>query len=362
MGKKKTILHILKIAIIPAIVFQAVLSGGGYASGREVVEFIFKYGSNSFYALLVLFLGFSVLLFFSIEIARTAKTYNYRSWAKNILGKYWILLDIIFIALALIAIAVITSASAEVFGNIVSFNYSMRVLAILLLLSLLIYFGEKYIVFFKSSGTISLYIVFLLIFFIILIQHPDKITDFVKNAEAKPGWFQSSLKYLGYNVIVIPATLFSFTKIETRTESIITSVLASLLGVIPIFLAIFILSADYPTILNSKVPIYDIIKNYSGSFLVILYYIALLITLIDTVLGLVHAITDRLADQFLVIKSKKNLQVLITLSIVILSFSLTQFGIINLVAVGYDVMAYFFIVICIIPLLIKGFKILVKFN
>ena len=54
--------------LLPGLVFQSVIIGGGYATGRELVEFFLSYGPrHGFTGLLIATLAFSVIavLFFS---------------------------------------------------------------------------------------------------------------------------------------------------------------------------------------------------------------------------------------------------------------------------------------------------------
>ncbi|MFB6187602.1 MAG: hypothetical protein ABEI86_12150, partial [Halobacteriaceae archaeon] len=47
--------------ILPAIILQSVLIGGGYATGREVVAYGAKFGSAGLLAIGAIWLGFTVM-------------------------------------------------------------------------------------------------------------------------------------------------------------------------------------------------------------------------------------------------------------------------------------------------------------
>jgi uncharacterized membrane protein YkvI len=55
---------------------QSVLIGGGYATGREIVEYGAKFGAIGWIAGLTTFLGFSFLSFLTFELARIYKAYD----------------------------------------------------------------------------------------------------------------------------------------------------------------------------------------------------------------------------------------------------------------------------------------------
>lgn len=52
----------LKRIIIPGIIFQAVIIGGGYISGREAMEYCIKFGINGILVLVLCSILFSLFL------------------------------------------------------------------------------------------------------------------------------------------------------------------------------------------------------------------------------------------------------------------------------------------------------------
>ena len=112
-------------ALAVAIIIQSVWIGGGYGSGREIVEFIAKYGSLAPLSIIVGAVTLFVALYLSLEVSRVFKAYDYMSWSKQFLGKAWILFDILYVVLAwiVIAVALLSSGSHS--------HYSCRITAFL---------------------------------------------------------------------------------------------------------------------------------------------------------------------------------------------------------------------------------------
>ena len=74
---------------LPGFLFQSVMIGGGYATGRELVEFFLSAGPmGGLLGLLVATSVFSVIAALSFEFARISKSYNYRHFFKQLLGLY----------------------------------------------------------------------------------------------------------------------------------------------------------------------------------------------------------------------------------------------------------------------------------
>ncbi|MFN3840389.1 MAG: hypothetical protein ACK4RF_06755, partial [Cyclobacteriaceae bacterium] len=59
-----------KQLFLPGIILQSVLIGGGYATGREIVEYGAKFGASGWVSGLAIFLGFSLLSIISMEACR----------------------------------------------------------------------------------------------------------------------------------------------------------------------------------------------------------------------------------------------------------------------------------------------------
>ena len=59
-----------KRIVLPGIILQSVLIGGGYATGREIVEYGARFGANGWVSGLAIFFGFSLMAMLSIEACR----------------------------------------------------------------------------------------------------------------------------------------------------------------------------------------------------------------------------------------------------------------------------------------------------
>ena len=63
---------------LPGFLLQSVIIGGGYATGRELVEFFLVAGPlGGLLGMLVATIAFSVITALCFELARQTKSYNY---------------------------------------------------------------------------------------------------------------------------------------------------------------------------------------------------------------------------------------------------------------------------------------------
>src|SRR3990172_3122324 len=92
--------------ILPGLVFQGVLIGGGYATGREIVEYFMKYGPlGGISGMLISLVVWSLILAVTFEFSRRFKTYDYRSLLMSLLGPIWFVFEVFYIVLLVIVLA-----------------------------------------------------------------------------------------------------------------------------------------------------------------------------------------------------------------------------------------------------------------
>ncbi|HLS39290.1 MAG TPA: hypothetical protein VK038_00835 [Ornithinicoccus sp.] len=81
--------------LLPGVILQSVLIGGGYATGREIVEFGAKYGSLGWIAGIAIGIGFALMAFLMFEIARRFQAFDYRTLLQRLIGPLYWLFDIV---------------------------------------------------------------------------------------------------------------------------------------------------------------------------------------------------------------------------------------------------------------------------
>ncbi len=355
-----------KRLVVPGIVVQSILIGGGFATGREIVEYGAKFGSMGIWSGLTIFIGFTVISLLSFEFSRQKQAYNYRSFFKNLLGPYWILFDVVYILLAIITIAVMASATGEILKSTLGLNYWVGVGMVAVIVGFLNYKGEKIIVRFKTLGTILLFLAYILFGVLVVSENGDRIIEnvdisLVSNTEYSFGlvvW--TGILYIGYNLSCYPAALFTVRNLESQNDVIKASLITGLMMCLPWFLTYFALLGFYPdqTVLRASVPWLQMLSTF-GTKVIVVFGVVVGWTLIETATGMIHAFIARLDNHYREVKNKelssreKSWVSLIALGLAVV---LAQFGIIDLIAVGYSAMAYGMIAVFAVPIIFWGIK------
>ena len=76
--------------VLPAIIAQSMIIGGGYATGREVVEYAGRFGNWGWLSVAIITVCFAVVMALSFELARLAGAYDYKTWSRNLVGPFWL--------------------------------------------------------------------------------------------------------------------------------------------------------------------------------------------------------------------------------------------------------------------------------
>ena len=364
--------------VLPAIILQSVLIGGGYASGREVVAYGAKFGSAGLVAILAIFLGFTVMALMVFEISRQFKTYDYKQYMQNIIWKGWPAFDVLFVVMATVVIAVMASAAGNIMEQTVGIPYFAGIVGIIIIVAGLTYYGASIIERFKTVGTLGLYLGYILFGVLVLSQVWGGVTQvlasgntsYVDNASL-PAVLKQGALYVGYNLAIFPAVFFALHRQETRKETVVSGLLAGVLMTLPFLLTYLCLMGFYPSerVLGAEVPWLPMLRSVAGSGVLALYGIVIGWTLVETSVGAIHAIIDRIdadlqrisSGRFEDINGLTSLQSgLLGGGILVAATLLSRVGIIALVAQGYTIMAYFFILLFAVPTLTVGVYRLIK--
>ena len=80
-------IRFLKVYLLPGAVLQSVMIGGGYGTGREVVEYFTSYGLvGGVLGIVTAAIAVAVIFVLSLEISRQFGVYDYRNFFKILLN------------------------------------------------------------------------------------------------------------------------------------------------------------------------------------------------------------------------------------------------------------------------------------
>ncbi|MEM0178835.1 MAG: hypothetical protein QW326_02640 [Fervidicoccaceae archaeon] len=346
-------------AALTAAIIQNVWIGGGYGSGREIVQYIARFGSLGWISIVVGSLALLIALLLSFEIARRFKAFDYRIWSRQFLWKFWPAFEVSYIILAWIVIAVVGAAAGFMLSDLANIPYWVSVTIVLLAIFLLHFYGRKVIEGFWIVGTVGLYMLYIAIWVVFL-----SVRGGVAMQNISAGVHQgtiteaaiSGFQYTMYNLVVVASALQSADRYKGKMESIFASILSVFFVYITAALLWICFMGWYPEVIGMTVPVYEIAKSLGVSWLLYLYVFWIFYTLIATALGMIYAIVRRVSAQLEARgkKLRKSSEAIIASLLFLVSVITAQVGLVTLVAKGYGTLAWVFFAVYFIPIVTIG--------
>ena len=341
--------------LLPGFVFQSIVIGGGYGTGRELVEFFLKFGPLGGLLGMVLSTAiWSAVCLVSFELARRTRSYDYRTFTRQLLHRWWFLYEICYLVMMLLGLAVIAAASGSIVEAVFSLPYHAGVIGIMACVGFLVFKGTAVIEKSFALWSFVLYAIYLVFLAWGLSQlFGDKPWP---SLEIKPGWFLAGVKYAGYNMVAIPALLFCIRHIERRREAVGAGILVGPIGMIPAFFFYLAMVTQYPAVVDQTVPANFLLEALGSTAFQVVFQVVLLGTLIESGTGMIHAFNERvagvLAERRAVMPAA--LRPAVALLLLVAAALIAQLGLIDLVAKGYGTATWGVILCYVLPVLTIG--------
>lgn len=348
--------------LLPGLVFQSVIIGGGYGTGREIAEFFLSHGAvGGLAGFLVTAAVWAVLLALGFEFARLTKGYDYRTFFKALLGPFWRLFEILYLLIALLVLSVLGSAAGHMVAEAFGVPTMVGALGLLLAIGTLAFFGSTAIARIMAWWSGLLYALYGVFFVYVSVSYGDAITTALATGQSEGAWLLDGVRYAAYNLVAFAAVLFVLPQLKTRREAFTSGALAGLISVVPGILVFLAMLARHPEIQDQAVPVVYLLQMLNAVWLSMLFQIVLFGTFVETGVGIIHAINERIETALKVGGRRFPPLARFGLAVGLLAtaiFLAEAIGIIDLIASGYGVLSYAFIAIVVLPLLTLGvFKI-----
>jgi len=342
--------------LLPGFIFQSLIIGGGYGTGRELVEFFLHEGPISGLVNMgVATIIWSVVLAICFEFARKRKYYDYRSFISGLLGKWWFTYEILYLIGLVLVVSVMGSASGEIFNEMFDLPELFGIIIMMTLVGIIVYYGTTLVEKVLSFWSIILYAAFAIMFISVFIMFSNDISLSFSQQSADTNWTMGGIKYAAYNIGLAPAILFCVRHFDSRKEALISGIFAGLIGMLPALVMFIAMLSQYPRIISETVPINIILENIGWTPFKFMFQIVLFGTFIETGVGLIHGFNER------ILSVKPDLldswRAIIGIFLLLISiFFANQIGLIGLIANGYGALTWGYWIIFVIPIITIGLK------
>jgi uncharacterized membrane protein YkvI len=344
--------------LLSSLVFKSALIGGGYTTGRELVQFFLAHGpASGFVGMVVAAVLFSAVLSVVFEMARRYRLYDYRTFLKKLLGRAWVVYEIAFLALLVLILSVLGAASGEILAQRFGTPLWMGTAVQMLCVATIVFTGTRAIERFFTLWAVVLYGAFALFFVVGARTFGPDIAAHWHASRVSQGAYPSGLLYAGYSMSVIPTILYCARHFVRQRDAVVSGLLAGPVAMIPAFLFFFVMVSRYPDVNAQPVPIVYMLGQLDAPVFALIFQAVIFGTLVEAGSALIHGFNERLADM----ANEKQMRMpagwragtalgLMGVSMILAN----KFGIVELIAKGYGYSTYIFLALIALPVLTRG--------
>ena len=346
--------------LLPGFCFQSMIIAGGYGTGRELVDFFLSKGvlGGLLGMLLVTVPLWSVVCALSFEVARRARAYDYRTFARQLLGRGHWLYEVTYLAAMLVVVSVVAAAGGEIVSRSLGLPYAVGVAGIMVAVGWLVLRGTAAVENFLSFWSLALYAIYGLVLIAAFRSFGPEITAALRDGVATRDWALGGAEYMAYNVGTLPAVLFCGRHLLSRRDAVVAGILAGPIGILPAALFFIAIAGLGAGMVQETVPSLVLLERIGSPLLLVGFQIILFGTLIETATSLIHALNERVARAME--ESGRSLRPWLrplTSTVVLLAaVLLAQAGLEGLIGIGYRILTYAFWAVFILPLLWFGLR------
>ena len=339
--------------------------GGGFASGRQVIEFFDKFGWYALFTPIISVAIMACVYYLAWNFTVAHKTYEYRSWAnayfKPLEKIFATVYEILFILILLTATAVAFATGGATLEETLGTPYIINTIIIAIAMFFLTIYGAEVIR--KAAFFMAILIItgLIVIYGANLIARFPQVIEILKQAPSHEGLGKSlwiAIVYAGFQSTLIGVYIAVADVLKTKKDALKTTILGFIINCGILWLASVVLLSFSPGVLSERMPVLYMVKQGVGSGMME-FIISSLILLgvissgVNLIFGGVRRIMT-LEPINATLKNKKTANILASGAYVMITWGIALFGLIPLIAKGYGYIGIIAIFGIIIPVLLTG--------
>lgn len=350
--------------LLPAFAFQAVVIGGGYATGRELVEFFLGAGPwGGVLGLIVTMALFSAVCMVTFRFAHMTASFDYRSFFRRLLGPGWVMFELAVFALVLLVLSVAAAACGQIALLTFGLPTWVGIGAFAFAVIGITYAGSHAVDALFKYWSMLLYAVYAVFVVVCIVKFHDRIGAAFSGFAPGGDWLKSGVAYTGYNVASAVMVLHTLRHAIRPRDTLIAGALCGPLAMLPALVFFVAMAGFQQELRDVSIPSNFLLERIGWSALHIAYQVMIFGAIVETGVGVLHAINERLAAAAHGAGRTLGHVTRGAVAAASLFFALTvaeAFGLIGLIANGYGTLTWVFIAVFVFPVLTYGLWIVIK--
>jgi len=344
--------------LLPGFAFKAVVIGGGYATGRELVEFFMPAGvAGGLYGMLLAMVIWSGLCALTFLFAFRFGTLDYQSFFHALLGRGDVLFELLYFAFLILVLATFGAAAGELGRALFGLPPLVGTLSLIGLILIVVSQGQGATEALFKYVSILLYGAYAIFLALTLASFGSRILPGLGEAPTGSAWMLGGVTYASYNVIGAVLVLPVLRHLQSERDAVVAGLLAGPLAMIPAILFFVCLTPFYPAIVAEPLPSDYVLRALGSPLFHILFQFMVFFALLECSVGFVQAFVARL-DQYNMRRGRatpRYARLAVPAAATFGSvFIATSIGLVELIAHGYRLVAYAILLVFILPLLTIG--------
>ncbi len=346
--------------LLPAFALKGVIIGGGYATGRELVEYFLSQGPwGAFLAMALATVIWTIVSALTFAFAHQTRSYDYRAFTSRLLGRGAIIFEICFLLFSVLMLAVFGAAAGEVGASLFGLPTFVGTLALAALIALIAGLGEPAVEIMFKYVSVFLYLVYAAFLVLALSRVGGQMDAAFAGAALEPGWPVSGLTYGIYNIVAAIMILPVLRHLASRRQAFVAGLIAGPMAMLPALAFLIAMLGFYPAILGETLPSDYILQRLGSPVFRFVFQLMVFGALLESGVGVIHALNERAVAW----RQKNDPDHAVSpwfrpgLTLVVLAgcmFAANSIGLVDLIASGYRIMAGGFLFTFILPLLTIG--------
>jgi uncharacterized membrane protein YkvI len=345
--------------LLPGFAFKAVVIGGGYATGRELITFFMPSGPwGGLLGMVEAMAMWSAVCVVTFLVAEQSGSRDYRAFFSYLLGPAWGVFELIFVLGMTLILAVFAAAAGAIGQALFGFPLWAGALALACSITAATTFGNTSVERLFKYVSIFLYLTYAVFLTLSLMKFGPLIRAAFDRPAPTTGWTLGGLTYAGYNIIGAVIVLPMVRHLRGPRDAIAAGLLAGPLAMIPALLFFVAMTAFYPAIDQQLLPSDFLLGKLDFPLFRLIFQAMIFAALLESGTGQVHAINERIANAVEASGSRvfgPFARLVVTATILLGSIVVAdKIGLVTLIAQGYRWLAYACIVVFVIPLMTIG--------